>query len=139
MTWKIPPFHSSKCLNVIDPLKYLFSVCFWKTGVRRLQSCANCLRMGSTIFTKFTLVTNWQADMTRNDAVYYLCAQKLIRSQLIQSIKTCHTIVHGTHLHFNGHFPDDPGSAGSSSVLTCRMPFLSPNQQCQSSEGNTKP
>jgi len=46
--------------------------------------------------------------------------------------------IHGTHLHFNGHFPDDPGLAGSSSVFTCRMPFLSPNQQCQSSKGNTK-
>jgi len=47
----------------------------------------------------------------------------------------CHTHTH-TH-HSNGHFPGEPGSAGSSKFSAGGMPFLSPNQQLQSSEGLT--
>ena len=48
-----------------------------------------------------------------------------------------HNLFKQYSLRFNGHFPGEPGLVSVYwSFFTGRMPFLSPSQQCQSTEGN---
>lgn len=80
-------------------------------------------------------------------------AESLSPTAITQTMNHGITMAESHYFHFNDHFPGRSGSAGASSPQfsssTCsgteplqrdcigRMPFLSPNQRCKSTEGNS--